>query len=323
MDFILAELARHGYAILFASVFLEAMGLPVPAAIALLLAGAASAHGALSAVATLGGAFLVILSCDNLMFFFGRYSGWWLLGLLCRFSLNPESCILRSADAFYKRGRTLLVFAKFVPGINTMAPPLAGSMNMRWTQFFGLDAAGAALYVSAYWSVGFLFGDAVGPIMRTMQAFSRVFGWIAFLLAAAYLVYLVWNWFKVGTFGSIPRVRPTEAASKISIEAAVIYDVRSHGYYDGKARRIQGSKRLEPNALNQRWLEKPPDGRMVYLYCTCRGDATSIRVAKELIGRGFHVAVIAGGLRAWRRAGLPLEPVPAEEVDPLPAFETN
>ncbi len=126
MDFILAELARHGYAILFVSVFLEAVGFPVPAAIALLLAGAASAHGSLSALATVGGAFGVILICDNLMFLFGRYSGWWLLGLLCRFTLNPESCILRSADAFYKRGRALLVFAKFVPGINTMAPPLSG-----------------------------------------------------------------------------------------------------------------------------------------------------------------------------------------------------
>ena len=322
MDFILAELARHGYAILFVSVFLETVGFPVPAAIALLLAGAASAHGSLSAVATIGGAFGVILAGDTLMFLLGRYTGWWLLGLLCRFTLNPESCILRSADAFYKRGRALLVFAKFVPGINTMAPPLAGSMNMRWTQFFGLDAAGAALYVGAYWSLGFLFGDAVDPITRTMQAFSRAAGWFAFVVAAGYLIYLVWNWTKAGTLGSIPRVRPSEAAAKISSDGALIYDVRSHGYYDRKARRIQGSKRLEPNALNQRWLEMPPDGRMVYLYCTCQGDATSIRVAKELIDRGFHVAVIAGGLRAWRRAGLPLEPVPAEEIAPLPAFET-
>ena len=214
------------------------------------------------------------------------------------------------------------MFAKFLPGINTMSPPLAGSMNMRWTQFAGLDAVGAALYVGAYWALGFLFGDAVGPITRTMQAFSRALGWLVFVAASGYLVYLVWNWTKAGTFGSIPRVRPTEAARKISVEDAMIYDVRSHGYYDRKARRIQGSKRLEPNALNQRWLEMPPDGRMVYLYCTCVGDATSIRVAKELIGRGFHVAVIAGGLRAWRRAGLPLEPVPEEEVAPLPAFET-
>jgi membrane protein DedA with SNARE-associated domain/rhodanese-related sulfurtransferase len=322
MDFILAELARHGYAIIFASVFLEAVGLPVPAAVALVLAGAASAHGSLSSIATFGGAFAIILICDTMMFLLGRYSGWWLLGLLCRFTINPESCILRSADAFYKRGRALLVFAKFVPGINTMAPPLAGSMNMRWTQFFGLDAAGAALYVSAYWTLGFMFGDAVGPITRTMQSFSRVGGWIAFMVVGGYFIYLIWNWIKAGTFGSIPRVRPTEAARTISTDGAVIYDVRSHGYYTQKARRIQGSKRLEPNALNQQTLEMPSDGRMVYLYCTCQGDATSIRVAKELMGRGFHVAVIAGGLRAWRRAGLPLEPVPAEEVDPLPAFET-
>jgi membrane protein DedA with SNARE-associated domain/rhodanese-related sulfurtransferase len=322
MNSLLAELARHGYAILFASVFLETVGFPVPAAIALLFAGAASAHGSLSAIATVGGAFGIVLVGDNLMFLLGRYSGWWLLGLLCRFTLNPESCILRSADAFYKRGRALLVFAKFVPGINTMAPPLAGSMNMRWTQFFGLDAAGAALYVGAYWSLGFLFGDAVDPIKRTMQAFSRLAGWVAFVVAAGYMVYLVWNWTKAGAFGSVPRVRPTEAARQISADGAVIYDVRSHGYYTPKARRIQGSKRLEPNALNQQPLEMPPDGRMVYLYCTCQGDATSIRVAKELIDRGFHVAVIAGGLRGWRRAGLPLEPVPAEEVDPLPAFET-
>jgi len=322
MDFILAELARHGYAILFVSVFLEAVGFPVPAAIALVLAGAASAHGSLSPLATFGGAFAIIVICDTMMFLLGRYTGWWLLGLLCRFTINPESCILRSADAFYKRGRALLVFAKFVPGINTMAPPLAGSMNMRWTQFFGLDAAGAVLYVSAYWTLGFLFGDAVDPIKRAMQDFSRVGGWIAFVVVTGYLVYLIWNWIKAGTFGAIPRVHPTEAARKISADGAVIYDVRSHGYYTQKARRIQGSKRLEPNALNQQSLEVPPDGRMVYLYCTCQGDATSIRVAKALIDRGFHVAVIAGGLRAWRRAGLPLESVPVEEVEPLPAFET-
>src|SRR5579862_7707928 len=162
MGFLLARLAQHGYAILFGSVFLETIGFPVPAAIALLIAGGACARGSLQAPLAVGGAFATMLAGDALMFLLGRYTGWWLLGLLCRFSLNQDSCILRSADTFYKRGRTLLVFAKFVPGINTMAPPLAGSMNMRWTQFVGLDAVGAALYVGVYWSAGFLFSDAVG-----------------------------------------------------------------------------------------------------------------------------------------------------------------
>src|SRR5580693_1962071 len=128
-------IAQHGYAILIGAVFLEAIGLPVPAALVLLIAGAASAHGLLSLTYALGGSLLAMIVADILMFVLGRYTGWWLLGALCRISLNPENCIQRSADSFYRHGRQLLVFAKFVPGINTMAPPLAGSMNMRLAQF--------------------------------------------------------------------------------------------------------------------------------------------------------------------------------------------
>ena len=128
-------LAQHGYSLLIATVFLEAVGIPVPAALALMVAGGAAARGVLQVPNALGAALLAMLAGDTLMFLLGRYTGWWLLGILCRISLNPESCILRSADTFYRRGRTLLVIAKFIPGINTMAPPLAGSMNMRLAPF--------------------------------------------------------------------------------------------------------------------------------------------------------------------------------------------
>src|SRR5476651_1867877 len=156
-----SALAHHGYSILAAAVFLEAIGLPVPAALALLIAGAAAAHGLLQLPYALGAALLAMLAGDTLMFLLGRYTGWWLLGALCRISLNPESCILRSADSFYRRGRQLLLVAKFIPGINTMAPPLARSMNMRYTQFLPLDLAGAALYLGAYFAVGFVFSGAL------------------------------------------------------------------------------------------------------------------------------------------------------------------
>src|SRR6202163_2226001 len=157
MDFLLAELAEHGYAVLFAAVFLETIGFPVPAAIALLIAGGGSARRSLYGLGAVGGALATMLIGDTLMFLLGRYTGWWLLGLLCRLSLNPESCIMRSADAFYKRGRILLVFAKFVPGLNAMAPPLAGSMNMRPRDFLLLDFAAVLLYSSVYGGTGLLF----------------------------------------------------------------------------------------------------------------------------------------------------------------------
>ena len=126
----LSLIAHHGYAVVFVVVLAEAIGLPVPAAIALLAAGAAVASGALRAPVLLLVAVIGMLIGDSLLFVLGRYMGWSLLGWLCKLSANPETCIMRSAESFYKRGKLTLVIAKFIPGINTMAPPLAGSMLM-------------------------------------------------------------------------------------------------------------------------------------------------------------------------------------------------
>jgi membrane protein DedA with SNARE-associated domain/rhodanese-related sulfurtransferase len=311
-------LALHGYSILFAAVFMEAVGLPIPAALALLIAGGASARGSLQASYAFGGALLAMVAGDTLMFVIGRYTGWWLLGVLCRISLNPESCILRSADSFYRRGRALLVVAKFIPGINTMAPPLAGCMNMRLSQFFALDLAGAALYTGAYFGVGFLFSDALEAITRGYQTFGRIVGWVVIVLIAGYVAFQVWLWIRARRLRTVSFEIPSEAARQMRA-GACIYDVRSHGYLDAKATRITGSRRLDPNTLN-RCSEEFPDGRLVYVYCTCIREATSVRVARELHNRGVRVAVIKGGLRAWKSAGLPVEPVPLEEMAALPSF---
>jgi membrane protein DedA with SNARE-associated domain/rhodanese-related sulfurtransferase len=317
-----SALAQHGYVILIAAVFLESIGLPVPAALALLIAGAAAAHRLLLLPYALGGAVLAMLAGDSLMFLIGRYTGWWLLGALCRISLNPESCILRSADSFYRRGRQLLLIAKFIPGINTMAPPLAGSMNMRYTQFLPLDLAGAALYVGSYFGAGFLFSDALGVVTHGYQAAGRVLGWIVIALIAGYLVFQLWLWIKERALPVVTLADPAEAARELQ-SGADIYDVRSHGYFDARAMRIRGSRRLDPHSLHQSNVELAGE-RAVYLYCTCARQATSARVARELRtmleGKAVRIAVIKGGLRAWTKAGFPVEPVPAAEMTALPVF---
>jgi membrane protein DedA with SNARE-associated domain/rhodanese-related sulfurtransferase len=310
--------AHHGYAILFGVVFLEAIGLPVPAALALLIAGGAAATGSLVALYALVGAMTAMLAGDTLMFLLGRYTGWWLLGILCRISLNPEACILRSADSFYRRGRMLLVFAKFIPGINSMAPPLAGSMSMRFWSFIGLDAAGAALYIGASFGIGFVFSGALAAVTSGYHTLGQVVGWAVVALIFGYVCIQVFLWAKARRLRAVPLAIPSEAARAMAA-GAWICDVRSHGYFDAKATRIKGSRRLDPNALNQTKIEFPPD-RDLFLYCTCVREATSARVARELQQRGIRVAVIKGGLRAWKKAGLPLEPVPADEMALLPAF---
>src|SRR6267142_5096941 len=127
MESILALIARHGYSIIFFAVMAESLGLPVPAALVMIAGGALAASGMLSVGWVMAICVTAMIMADSLIYYFGRTMGWWLLALLCKVSLNPETCVLRSAESFYKRGRTTLVIAKFIPGVATMAAPLPGA----------------------------------------------------------------------------------------------------------------------------------------------------------------------------------------------------
>ena len=212
-----------------------------------------------------------------------------------------------------------LLFAKFVPGINTMAAPLAGSINMRLSQFLRLDLVGVSFYIGAWFGVGFLFSGTVKFITRGYHVLGQVAGWVVLCGIAVYLGLLMWRWRKSRKLRPVPLVHPEAVARAISADSAVIYDVRSHGYYEANATRIQGSRRLEPTAIHHQ--PKLPDDKHVYLYCTCIRQATSARVARELIEKGVACSVIEGGLRAWKKAGLPMERVPSGEMVLLPVFE--
>jgi membrane protein DedA with SNARE-associated domain len=270
MNNIFSLIAHHGYILIFVVVLAEAIGLPVPAALALVAGGAATAAGSLSAPKVLLLALTAMLIGDSLLFILGRYMGWTLLGILCRLSVNPESCILRSAESFYKRGKTTLLFAKFIPGVNTMAPPLAGSMRMRPQQFLQLDFVGAALYILAYCGLGFLFRDFLAVITRGFQAAGHAFGEVLFAAAIAYIAYRVSLYRKNKVYRVVPRVQVEELARKLDSEdrgKTLIVDVRSHGYYDAGTSRIKGSIRIEPNNLAEEIKTLPKD-KDIYVYCT-------------------------------------------------------
>jgi len=217
-----------------------------------------------------GVAFLAMLSGDMVLYFMGRVSGWALLGALCRLSANPETCILRSAEYFYRRGKQTLLFAKFIPGINTMSPPLAGSMKMRIGDFLQYDAVGAALYVGAYSAAGYFFSDALRAITRGLRsagfAAEMVFG----VGLAGYVIYRIWVYRKYRLLDAAPRIPVEALAERLASDeshAILIADVRSHGYYDAESERIAGSIRIEPNNLEEE-IKNLPKHREIYLYCT-------------------------------------------------------
>lgn len=270
MNGLLSTLAHHGYAVIFALLFAEAVGFPLPAAIALVAAGAAIASHALLAPGIVVTAMLALLAGDTTQFWLGRYAGWGLLGFLCRLSMNPETCILRSAESFYKRGKVTIVVAKFIPGVNTMAPPLAGSMKMPYSQFLGLDLAGSSLYVLTYLVVGYLSRDFLTAVLNSFNTAGRVMEAALMLAVIAYAAYRIVQFRKFKIYDVVPRVSVADLGARLAAgerDKLLIADVRSHGYYDEGAERIHGSIRIEPNNLDEEIKNLPPD-KDIYLYCT-------------------------------------------------------
>ena len=241
-------IAHHGYILVFVIVLAEAIGLPVPAAVALVAGGAAAAAGVLSVYRLLLLAVLAMLVGDCLLFVAGRYMGWGLLGFLCKLSVNPETCILRSAESFYKRGKATLLFAKFIPGINTRAPPLPGSMKMPLDTFLRLDLAGATLYTTVYVAVGFLFRDFLVSVLRGFQTAGRAVEAVTVLALIGYAMYRVWLYRKHAVYRVVPRVQEEAVNRRLASEdkdKIQLIDVRRHDYYEAGTERNKGPTRLE------------------------------------------------------------------------------
>src|SRR5882724_3449798 len=270
MEAFLSAIGRHGYILVFFVVLAESLGMPVPAALALAAGGAAAAAGVLHVTTLLLLAVAAMLLGDSVLFVMGRYMGWGLLGFLCKLSVNPETCILRSAESFYQRGKATLLFAKFIPGINTMAPPLAGSMKMRPDIFLRLDLAGASLYAIVYIAVGFLFRDFLASLAHGFQTAGRAVESVTVIALIGYAGYRVRFYRKHAVYRVVPRVQVEELARRLASEdkdKILLMDVRSHGYYDAGAARIKGSIRLEPNNITEEVKNIPKD-KDIYVYCT-------------------------------------------------------
>ncbi|MGB9492228.1 MAG: VTT domain-containing protein [Terriglobales bacterium] len=270
MNDLITLISRHPYLLLAAICFGEAIGLPLPASLALLTAGAVAAFGHLHFYFVFLFGFSAMLCGDVVLYLTGRSTGWALLGLLCRLSANPETCILRSAEYFYRRGKQTLLYAKFIPGINTMSPPLAGSMRMRLEQFLAFDAIGAALYIGAYALAGYIFSDALRAITRGLRSAGFAAEVIFAIGLAAYIAYRIWIYRKYRLLDVAPRVHAEDLARRLAAAAPgsiLIADVRSHGYYDAESERIAGSIRIEPNRLEDE-IKNLSKEREIYLYCT-------------------------------------------------------
>ena len=187
-----------------------------------------------------------------------------LAGFLCRLSANPETCILRSAEYFYRRGKQTLLFAKFIPGINTMSPPLAGSMKMGLGDFLQFDTLGAIFYVGAYSSVGYLFSDLLRDITRGLRSAGFVAEIIFSVGLAAYVIYRIYIYRKYRLLDIVPRVHAEELARRLDGRRGSQHAHRRRPQprlLRRRSERIAGSIRIEPNNLDRRDQNSPQGPR--------------------------------------------------------------
>lgn len=154
MNNLLHRLLQHGISLVFINVFLEQIGAPIPAVPTLIVAGALAATGRLPLLPLLGSALIASVLADTIWFLIGRWKGHKVLRLVCRISLSPDSCVRQTESLFERRGALSLLFAKFIPGFNTVAPPLAGAMGTSLPAFLLWDSLGSLLWIGAAVTVG-------------------------------------------------------------------------------------------------------------------------------------------------------------------------
>ena len=323
----MGTIGHHAYALVALVLFVAAAGLPLPTSIVLLAAGAA-AHGNVRLEFILPIAWIAALAGDTMLFFGGRYTGWWLLAGMCRLSVNPEGCIFSSSAYFYRRGAKTLLFAKWVPGLASMASPLAGSLNMKFWRFLRLDALGDLIYIATWTLAGYVFSGFFHQIVGWVQRIGHAFLLVAAVLLAGYAVSVIRFSLQARKYNKIQLISAQSLRDRLDTlepdRLVVIADVRSHGYYDPGMQRIKNSIRVEPTRLREE-LEAlrefmAPECE-IYLYCSCIRDTTSKRVAHMLEQENCQTQVIEGGLKAWVKAGGELELVPAADIERLPRFE--
>jgi membrane protein DedA with SNARE-associated domain len=261
-------LIRHGYSVLFTVVFVEQLGLPIPAAPFMLAAGALAGAKQLNLALAIGLASLASLIADTVWYELGRRRGGRVLQFLCRISLEPDSCVRRTEDVFARQGARSLIVAKFIPGLSTVAPPLAGIFRMRLPRFLFFDTLGALVWVGAYTGLGFVFSD---QIERVAARAEELGGRLVLLLVVALTGYIGWKYVQRRRFIRqlrIDRITPEELKRKLDAgEEVVVVDLRHSLDFEAEPETIPGAIQLSPDQLEQRHQEIPRDRELV-LYCT-------------------------------------------------------
>jgi len=309
----------YGYFLLFTWVLVEQFGIPLPATPVLLAAGALSADRKISfEIALLAGVAACLIS-DSSWFLIGRRYGHHVLRLLCKLSMEPTICVRKTQDSFGRRRSATLLYAKFIPGLATLAPPVAGQSGMSYSKFLFFDAIGAFLWMGALLTAGRLFGDALKKDPSLFNWVGRFSGALLILAVLGFFIARLYRRRMLLRRLVKARLEPDELKRQLDAgEPVYIVDLRHPLELVPDPFTLPGALHVSPEALAARVHEIPRD-RDVVLYCTCPSEATAAQTAMKLHKLGIErVRPLRGGFDEWKRLGYPLDAIePYMQEQPL------
>lgn len=268
MDETLHFILHHGYLVLVVWVFVEQIGLPVPSLPGLLAAGALAGTGRLNLAWVILFPAAGALLADVIWYELGKYRGAKVLNVLCRISLEPDSCIRNTENRFARSGPNALVVAKFVPGLSTAAPPLAGMFGMRLSRFLIFDGAGALLYNGLFVGLGYVFSQ---QLENVVQIALRLGAGLVLLMAGGLFLYIAWKYVQRQRFLRslrVNRITPEDLKERIDAgEKVTIVDLRHSMDFEADPNTVPGAYFLPSEEFDQRYQEIPADRELI-LYCT-------------------------------------------------------
>jgi membrane protein DedA with SNARE-associated domain/rhodanese-related sulfurtransferase len=303
---------HYAYLIIFLWVLVEQIGIPIPSVPVLLTAGTLSATHRVSWFGITLAMLFACVTADTVWFSLGRRYGNSVLKLLCRLSFEASTCVSKTEGYFTRRGAVTLLFAKFVPGLSTVAAPIAGQTGMSYPRFVAWDLAGSLIWGETFILAGRFFGD----LAKKSAPFFAWLGHFAIFIFAAmvlgFLAHRIWKQRKFLQQVREMRLEPSELKSMLDDAHAngnkppFIVDLRHPLDYLPDPRVLPGALRIGPNEIKQH-SEIIPRDRDVILYCTCPSEETSAKLALQLHKIGiYRVRPLRGGFDGWKQAGYPL-----------------
>ncbi|MEO6829305.1 MAG: VTT domain-containing protein [Acidobacteriaceae bacterium] len=305
---------HFGYLIVFGWVLLEQLGLPLPSTPILVTAGTLTATHHMKIGWIVLAVMMASVISDSVWFRLGSRYGSAVTRWICKFSLETASCVRKTEDMLTRHGPSGLLLAKFVPGLNTMAAPLAGQSRMKYRVFLLYDMAGTFLWATTFVVLGRFFGEAIRSNESLLHWLSRSAFVLVVLLVAGIVLY---RWMRQRSFLRkirTLRIEPQELKAMMERgDDVYIVDLRHPLDMLPDPRTLPGAVWLQPNELIARNAEIPRD-RDVVLYCTCPSEATSGKVALTMRRFGVErIRPLRGGFDGWKERGYPL----VEILEPL------